>query len=755
MFQLVATLLAFFLLTPFAAFGRESCQGVCTPKTDHGLIFYADNVFYDQILKVWRFSGHVSVHHHDQYLYADQVTFHEETALTVATGDVRFKENGQDCLTADYIEITGSFKKALLRGIRFVTEDKSRFAGTRATLDNDGDLLIIENGVYTPCQPRANNPGAPPLWQIKSRYVEKRQGKGEISYIDAQFDLWGQPIFYVPYLRFYTKRSSGFLTPQYGTSSYLGLFAGFPYFIAFDHSDLKIIPYATTKRGGVGAFEYRQQGSNAYIQLQGSINASKPVTYYESDQAAYIPSPRGHFSLYFDHDINDDWRLKATGNLVSDKTYLRSVEELKLPGNIYSSPFLESKIEGERFSARDYLNIGGTSYQGLYDTDANNISFMVPSITYYADSESLPWGSLSFEGHSSAIQNVQRPNYERLILMGHWQYPFMTSLGQIITPFVSLRGDIYHAEPIATYPHGPQENTLRGFPQCGLQTSWPLLWSPGNLLAQPFLNLVIAPDLKEKDAIPQGDSQGFEYNDSVLLRKNRLPGYDRIDSGSRIVYGSHFMAKAPMIDDIHLFVGQTYMTSKPSSVMQQGGLQKGFSNIVGSLMATPFDWFAVDYRFSLNKDTLKAQFSEVTGHLGTDFLRLNVGYTRLESFTPTSYLGRQETIEASLSSHFHTNWGAKIEGNYDIARDQLLNVGCLLIYQNDCLKVSTKLQRTFYHSKDIQPATKFSISFALKNLGSHFTTIASDLRTQHAPAVSALKSSEKQPLDPLKAQNNS
>ena len=492
-----------------------------------------------------------------------------------------------------------------------------------------------------------------------------------------------------------------------------------------------------------------KKGQNSYLKIQGSLNISKPVPYYAHSQEGYIPSPRGHFSFNITQNINDNWRLNTEGNFVSDKTYLGSVEKLKLPGNTFSSPFLESRIEGERFSTRDYLNISGFSYQGLYDTNTNNVSFMIPSVTYHFNSDPHYLGHLEFESNLLAIKNLQETDYKRLILIGSWQRPHLTNFGQMINVFASLRGDIYRSEDPHDHRQESRKNTLRGFPQCGIQTSWPLMWNEGSLISQPFLHLILAPYLKKKSGIPVGDSQGFEYNDSVLLRKNRSPGYDQIDSGSRIVYGSHFLTKAPVIDDVHIFVGQTYMTSEPNLVMKEGGLRKGFSNIVGSVMANPYEWFSLDYRFSLNKNTFKAQFSEFSGHIGTDFLRLNIGYTRLESPTPTSYLGKEEAIAASLSSHFHKNWGGKIEGNYDIARDQLLKIGGLLIYQNDCFMISGKISRTFFHSKDIQPDNQYLVSFGLKNILHFSATIPHMLRTKHNPAVSTLNTSIPMHNDPL------
>ncbi len=44
---------------------------------------------------------------------------------------------------------------------------------------------------------------------------------------------------------------------------------------------------------------------------------------------------------------------------------------------------------------------------------------------------------------------------------------------------------------------------------------------------------------RTRRAIPNEDSQGFEFDETSLFVPNRLPGYDRVDSGQRVDYGLH------------------------------------------------------------------------------------------------------------------------------------------------------------------------------------------------------------------------
>ena len=59
-------------------------------------------------------------------------------------------------------------------------------------------------------------------------------------YQDAFFEIFGQPVFYLPYFQTpdpSVKRKSGFLSPIYGNSSTLGYITGIPYYFALAPND--------------------------------------------------------------------------------------------------------------------------------------------------------------------------------------------------------------------------------------------------------------------------------------------------------------------------------------------------------------------------------------------------------------------------------------------------------------------------------------------------------------------------------------
>ena len=93
--------------------------------------------------------------------------------------------------------------------------------------------MIFRKGVYTACEPCRDNPGKPPLWQIKAARIIHDQAEQTVYYEDARFEFFGVPIAYLPVF-FHpdptVKRKTGFLTPSFMGSRAIGYGVTTPFF---------------------------------------------------------------------------------------------------------------------------------------------------------------------------------------------------------------------------------------------------------------------------------------------------------------------------------------------------------------------------------------------------------------------------------------------------------------------------------------------------------------------------------------------
>ena len=101
-------------------------------------------------------------------------------------------------LFAQYIELTDDFKNGIVKQLRILLADKSRFAAVKGTR-RDGNRTVMRRAVYSPCEPCKDDPKRPPVWQLKAEKIVHDQTEQEITYRDAFLEFFGVPVAYSPY----------------------------------------------------------------------------------------------------------------------------------------------------------------------------------------------------------------------------------------------------------------------------------------------------------------------------------------------------------------------------------------------------------------------------------------------------------------------------------------------------------------------------------------------------------------------------
>jgi LPS-assembly protein len=695
-------------------------------EKDAGFLVYAHEVIYEKESDVLCLKGapgaSVQLRQKNQYLEADRIEYLRKEKSVIARGHVMLVREDGDIIKSDYMKLTDNFKKGFIRHVRFLMKDKSRFVARNGLYIRD-EKIIFNNAVYTPCFPCENSPKCPPFWQINARKVIKDDKNQEVICIHPQIRVADVPVLYLPYLSFGTGRSSGFLIPNFGTSSNLGFFTKIPYYIAFPHCDVTLTPFITTKKGFLTALQYNHQKTCGYWKAWGTLRyKSSPPP--EKDNKGKIPKMRGNFSLFSQFNLTPKWRLNLDGNWVSDKTYFRLFEPFSLFKSQSSKPFLKTTGYVERFTAFSYFSLGGITYQGLRDSALGSRTPTILPEVFYTNTVTLPWGTFfKFDGHGTVIERRVGNNYQRSIVRGQLSKTVFTPYGQIFTFFGGARVDAYHAQVFS--PEMPtqktaQGSTLRFMPQAGVMAKWPLFTGGGYLLFEPLAQIILTPKQKKTPKIPQEDSLGFELNNSMIFRENRFPGYDSLDDNSRFTYGLNMFLKRGPIRHTRIFFGQSYTFVKTSKALLQEGVGHGFSNIVGNIQADPFSWLSFDYRFRLGKKRVRLQFGELSAKVGPEKIRVGLRYLHfIKKPSPENLKGTTlENLTYSIESILWKNWRLEAEQTRDLNGKKLLSEGVILTYQNECFKSSLGVSKTFFKIRDVQPATVVAFTIVLKNLGS-------------------------------------
>lgn len=710
-----------------------------TVNEDQPVLYYADSQTYDRDLGILILKGHVEFDHEGNVLEADYVTYNENTDIVTASGNVRLRQPNGDINLAEYVELTGDMKEGIVLQFRTLLQDDSRLAALEGRKFENHEEL--DQAVYTPCEICGDEK---PTWQINARRALKDNANKDIHFTDAQLRILDTPILYLPYATQPLERRSGFLIPQIGGNSTLGQSINAPYYLVLDDDkDMTVSVVPFTQQNPLLLGQYRQDFGYGFLTTEGSFTQYKKTTKdkkAEKKQNFEIPKDRGHVYARGKFDLTETWRTRFSGGYVSDKTYFRKYgfSGFKNDSNLTSKAILEGFL-----NPRDYAAAKVYHFQGLRDQDKQkHISAPLPYFEYSGFSGVDPLGGrFSFDSNLLNLYRKSGINMQRGIGEIGWQRPWIASLGQIFTPVASIRGDLYSVEHGKKDRAKPVQKTGGGrfFPQAGLNWRWPFINATcrQNYIVQPVGELIAAPDkaigLKQRH-VPDEDSVDFEFNDANLFSPDRFPGYDRIDTGSRAVYGGEFLTTGDAFGDIEVFLGQSYSLLQHRHDKSQGFGRRP-SDYVGRIEARPLDWVDLNYRFRYDQKTWSPRVSEVGGSIGPAIAKLAVDYTFLSKHQVISVQQTRKTdkkepatpkkdfnqIKLSLSSQLTKTWSLTAMVRQNLKKNEnaprTLEKGIGALYRDDCFGLGFSIKRQYYKDRDLEPATIFLVTLFLKNIG--------------------------------------
>jgi len=684
----------------------ETVSGTASDPNAPRAELNADSMTYDRDLGLIVATGNVSIGYGGRSLLADKVSYNQKTDVVIADGNVSMTDKTGKVLFGDKIEITGDLKDGVIYNIGLILEDKSRVAGAGARRTN-ATITEVSQAVYSPCNLCKDDPSAPPLWQIKAVRVIHDAEEKQISYRNAWLELYGIPVAYTPYLSHpdpTVKRRSGFLTPSISNSSDLGFRLHAPYFWAIDENqDATFTPMLSTD-GGQGAIgQYRRKFKKGIINADGSFVGDDP------DRGL-----RGYVNLETEYHIDPTWRTGLNIETASDDTYTRRY-------GFNTEPVLVSRGYIEGFRGQNYQVLNTYAFYDLRaESDSSDSPIVLPMYDFnYNGKRDRMGGFASFDFNALNIVRDSGTDTRRLAFRPRWDRPFNGPFGEIYNASVSLAADAYHASGV-TRDDGTSFTGASGriMPRAALSWRLPLI-RPGTNFSQtiePLASIVVAPNGGNSDKIPNEDSQEIEFDETNLFQENRYDGFDRIDGGTRFNYGLNWVLTERRGGYSSVFLGQSYRPRTDSSFDQSSGLEDNFSDIVGRVQITPVEYLDLIYRTQFSPDNFSPQRNEVTATIGVPALKLDTDYIFIDQQQGSEFSGREE-INATLSSKINRNWSADFRVRNDIAASDLRSLGLGVVYEDECVKFTTQLTRSFFEDRDLKPSDAVTFTLVLKTLG--------------------------------------
>jgi LPS-assembly protein len=689
------------------------------------VLLNADELVYDETLGTVTASGNVELAQENRIVFADRVTYNQQTKVVTATGNVSLLEPNGDVLFGEYAELTDDLAQGFVDHVRVLMTDNSRLAANEGERTDQGRFLRLNRVVYSPCELCQENPAAPPLWQVRAQRVVHDKEAQEIIYRDAVLEMFGLPVFYTPYLSHpdpTVEQKSGFLAPSFGLSSNIGSFATLPYYWAIGpDQDATISPTYSEEDGLQILGEYRRRFESGVIDIQASLVRTDREEGTGSSKRIREDQWRGHLFATGRFNLDDTWRTGFDLEHASDESYLRRY-------GLSDADILTSRVFAEGFRGRHYAIGNVYRFHDLRPGIDERKPLLLPlaEVNLLGEPNETFGGRWSLDAGLVGLVRTDGRDTRRASTTVGWERDFISHTGLVTTLGASIRTDAYYVTDAV--PEGAPggaatatETELRLFPQTQVTARYPLSRQFGSFeqVLEPIASLTIAPRMGDDPDIPNEDVTDIELTPNSLFRPNRFPGYDRLDSGTRITYGLNNVLYGYGGGYTELFLGQSYNLTADNASIPGSGLEEGFSDIVGQVRINPNSYFDLQYQFRLDNDTFLPRVHDASISAGIPIFRLSANYYYRDGTEGSQRFPDQEYLSTSISSHFARHWTAAISQsrNFEAAGNSLLATSAILTYADECFTLQLVGTRDYTTRSDIQSGDSIFIRLIFKNLG--------------------------------------
>jgi LPS-assembly protein len=310
-----------------------------------------------------------------------------------------------------------------------------------------------------------------------------------------------------------------------------------------------------------------------------------------------------------------------------------------------------------------------------------------------------------------------------------WQRQFIGPFGQLITPFASLRGDVFGLDPEDPAPAAltPDATAFRGMPSVGVEWSWPVMAVMGatTQVFEPMAQLIVRPDEAMAGQLPNEDAQSLVFDDSDLFSRDKFSGYDRIEGGTRLNAGLHYIGTFGNGVSVDGLFGQSYHLAGENPFAQPdiadtgnfSGLETDISDYIGRLSLDTGLGPRVTARGRFDQEDFTVQRWEVeaTNVLGP--VTASVSYLYLRDDPNAGILTPTSVVTGAAAINVLENWRLFGSLAYDVTNEALARDSVGVAFDNSCLTVSVAYSETRDHYTDLTENRMLSFRLLFRTLG--------------------------------------
>lgn len=750
------------------------------PDNTQPLNLEGDELIYDSNGQTVTARGNVDIEFNNYTLKADEVVYNQGAGTLTAIGNVILRDPSGTITRGERITLTDDFRDGFVEALSVRTTDETRITARRA-IRRDGQVSVFEDGKFTPCKTDGTTP---PLWCISASRVVHDQAAGVISYENPAFELFGQPVLWLPFFQHAdpsVKRKSGFLQPGFAFNSDLGVGISSAYYFALSPSyDFTFAPTYYTDQGLMYAGVWRQKVAFAGIRGEYSVNfaaidqngsalpGNDTAENEELDGFRGTVETKGRFSL------SSWWQFGWDATFQSDDSFRRFYQfDSVLAKDQVNVAYLIGQSERNYFSIQGY-HLGALGFTETLESESR----VHPVLDWnYIYGQPVVGGELSFNVNAVSLSrdvdltstDQQTSSHQRVSAIVNWRRRLTDTVGITYEPFANLRGDFFSitdgfngrlgagSNDVADYIDS--QNLARGVASAGVLAEYPWLartTGASHVIAPigQFIARTEAGD--DQEELPNEDAQSLVFDDTNLFEVDKFSGFDRVETGSRVNVGLQYTFQADWGGHARILAGQSFRISSDNPFANPGqvpvvgssgnvsgtenyipadsGLETAKSDYVLGMYLSPSTAFRLigqarfdDADFDLRQANIWAQASAgpFTASLSYAFLNNELAREALSDLNDVENIYEdQQDIIGRLAVRLDENWTVSGSVRYDIDRAFLLQDTIQVQYSDECFVLSVSYQGSFIEDaeNDIEQNSTIMLRFDLKHLGQFQTT---------------------------------
>jgi len=670
---------------------------------------------YDGKRKIATALGAVRITYGPYVLTATRVVYDIKRGKFTANGSIELREPNGNVLQADFAELNDKFKEGFARHVKALLTNDVTITARYARRYENG-ITIYEDATYTACKACVAR-GGTPLWQIVARETKHDLEQHTLYYRNARLEIGGVPVAWTPYFSYpdpTVKRRTGFLLPTFHGGNTYGLGVTTPYFWEIaPNKDLTFSPMWNTGQGVLGDVEWRHR-------LRSGIYSIRGYGIYETDPDNLRRGHpwRGAVETKGDFRIDKTWGWGWDATATGDRNFLGDYE-------INGDSMVASSVNATGLSDRNYAKAELIHYRTLTDgEEQDQLPVALPYVTAnYLFDQPVMGGELGLDMNAYSLRRLDPvtgfalgTDQTHAMTRLNWRRPVTNGLGQVITPFAELRGDIYLADNV---PGGASNSTADAFllPSAGIDVRWPFIADLGvaQSILTPVFQLVAAPPEPDLGGLGNEDSIALNFDSTSLFLSDRFTGYDRYEGGVRANAGLSYTLMGTNGGFLRTSLGESFHLAGENSFAVGSGLDGTSSDLVGAVALQFNEHVTLGYQARVEEDLSRINVQEATLGLTLDRISGSVSYADIAAAAAYGRPTVGQQVWGDTSYALSEAWRLFSSFRYDIEDSHFMERTIGIAFDCDCMNARLSYTQDRQVSGKIEHSVKLGVE--LRTIG--------------------------------------